>query len=200
MKKVVTFVLALSIILTLTSCDLLSYTIRKDSLEDYVDDDGRIHYHSTCEIDSPDYFLPSLTFITDYANIYGEYHYYEECGLGPYPRSRPDTCILILRYDSQVYSGAKSYMIEQIPAYNDIRYIYRDYIFYENANDVNLRHGNRTIPNHFTMACYNDTKQELVFIGFADSARIDQKYYDDLEGNWVSFIDTYYGEYYDFSE
>ena len=195
MKKVVTFVLALSMMLTLTSCDMFDDSVRFDSLGDYIKPDEKLCPRSNFSIDRPDYFLPSETFITDYAYICGEYHYYDEFKITS--RTRPHICILVLRYDRQVYSDAKAYMIENIPDYNDLRYIYGDYIFYENANFVE-GYGNRYFPRWFTMACYNDTKQELVFIGLYGT--VDQKYKDDPQGNWVSFIDTYYGEYYDFSE
>ena len=202
MKKVVTFVLVLSMILTLTSCDIFNYTLRKDSLEGYIAELEKYGSgSSSLELDHPKNLLPSQTFITDYQYVYGAFNLYEEGVRIKY--TLPATSILVLRYEYQVYSNAKAYMLENIPAYNDIQYIYGDYIFYENANFVEGHDIGKDVylfPKWFTMACYNDTKQELVFIGFCDDVGIDQKYYDDPQGNWVSFIDTYYGEYYDFSE
>jgi len=55
------------------------------------------------------------------------------------------------------------------------------------------------------MACYNDESHILIFIGLysgtlAGPSCLDEKYLNDLDNNWISFIDTYYGEYYDFSK
>ena len=54
-----------------------------------------------------------------------------------------------------------------------------------------------------TFACYNDENHTLIFLGIYASyynSTLDQKYIDDIEGNWMDFIDQYYGEYYDFSK
>jgi hypothetical protein len=54
------------------------------------------------------------------------------------------------------------------------------------------------VPKWFTMACYNDSKQTLVFIGFYSNKELPHQ---DLtqESNWKNFIDNYYGKYYDFN-
>ena len=199
MKKVVSLFLTLAIMLALTSCSLFEESAYHfDSLDEYIK--KRVGY-SSYELDEPAHFLPSQeskAFLRDYDYVYGEFHSYEE-GVFVYPHAKPSMSLLALRYEADIYEEAKSFMLKNIPAYNDFRYIYGDYIFYENANFTEKK-DSRYFPRWFTMACYNDTKQELVFIGFYDSVGMDQKYYDDPQGNWVSFIDTYYGEYYDFSE
>lgn len=55
-------------------------------------------------------------------------------------------------------------------------------------------------PRCFTMVCYNDMNQTLIFIGFQYSytSNEDEEYLKSLK-TWEAFIDTYYGEYYDFN-
>ena len=55
------------------------------------------------------------------------------------------------------------------------------------------------------MACYNDENHTLIFIGLssgtlAGPSCLEDKYLEDIEGNWKDFIDQYYGAYYDFSQ
>ena len=78
------------------------------------------------------------------------------------------------------------------------KYYYNDYVFYENSR----YDGQYGFPRSFMMPCYNETNHTLVFIGMYSGcpARINKKYLDDIEGSWVSFIDQYYGEHYDFSQ
>ena len=138
--------------------------------------------------------------MNDFEYIDGEYHLYEENLF-----NRDDSLgfitsisLLWLRYDEETYFHAKECMINNIPMYEDKTYTYNSYIFYQNANFVNFQEGKSHFPGWFTMACYNDTNHTLVFIGFYDGAHVSE---EDLkrEENWESFIDTYYGKYYDFS-
>lgn len=169
------------------------------SFEDYVE---RINEHSigysVYELDTPSYFLPSSTFIEDFEYIEGEYYFYEEDPIRP-EKENPCITLLILRYSANEYSNAKNYMIENIQNYNDIVYEYENYNFYENSNFVNLK-GIRNFPKHFTMACYNDENHTLIFLGFYGSyPGTDEIYKNDIENSWISFIDQYYSEYYNFS-
>ena len=44
-------------------------------------------------------------------------------------------------------------------------------------------------------------KDVICFLGFSNSyPKLDEKYLTDLENNWQSFIEQYYGDYYDFSK
>ena len=82
-----------------------------------------------------------------------------------------------------------------VPIYKGLIFNYGNYNFYMNTRDA------KVIPDIVNRyACYNDEKQILCFISFYDNGGvIDEKYYEDLSGNWVEFIDTYYGKYYNFN-
>ena len=200
MKKSIVLLLTISILaISLTSCT--RWDQHETSLTDYVELISWNEFgYSNYELDMPEYFLPSATFITDYDYIDGGFHMYEETVR--FLRLRHDapcTSLLWLKYDATLYYEAKKEMLTNITPYDDIEYIYGDYLFYKNTNFKD-DHAALGESEWFTMAGYNDQSQILIFIGFFDCIGIDQMYYDDLQGNWVSFIDTYYGEYYDFSE
>ena len=55
-------------------------------------------------------------------------------------------------------------------------------------------------PYWFTMACYNDKNNTLIFLGMCDTYHTINKKFDDLTENWTEFIDTYYGDLYDFTK
>ena len=205
MKKFTCLILIISCCLVLTSC----YQDREEnSLEDYIVYIERNKCgFSSGGIDSPQYFLPSISFLNDFAYTEGGYHWQEDDifrGLLT-TNVRPEIAILYLKYSEDVYNSAKQTMLEEIAPYNDKFYEYGNYMFYENSNEINSD-GTRTFPKYkFTMACYNDEKCILIFIGMysgtlAGPSSLDKKYIVDIEGNWEDFIDQYYGEYYDFSE
>ena len=78
-------------------------------------------------------------------------------------------------------------------------------IFMKNPNYFELSIAERNFPRKFTMACFNDDINVLIFIGFYSyikfgSSIFEEKYLNNFEENFTSFIDQYYGEYYDFSK
>lgn len=197
--KTINRIVSFLLVFMLTSC----YTdIEKNSLDDYID---QININgigfSDYEIDHPDYFLPSNKFIEDYEYISGKYYFYEE---DPFRWSKkmPSTSFLRLSYDKLIYPEAKEFMISKIFPYYNKLYFYNDYVFFVNeAFMVSLPSPIPKIPKWFTMACYNDFEQILIFIGFFDySPGIDDKFYEDFEGNFLTFIDTYYGNQHNFNK
>ena len=187
-KKALNSAILLALLLTLTSCVDLHF----DSLEKYkkrMEKDG-VGY-SNESINSAKYFLPSQTFISDYAYLEGEYHYFEEDFLEAEWRIRkyydPTTAFLRLKYSEEVYSDAKDFVLEKIPILNEYSvYTYNDYVFYLNRDF--------RFPCWFTMVCYNDVNQTLIFLGYRDD------HYTPKIDNWASFIDKYFGKYHDFSK
>ncbi len=181
--------------------------LEETSLEEYILHINRNKFgYSNVGIDHPDNFLPSLTFIEDYEYIEGGYYWREEDLTRDLFKSKrqPEIVVLYLKYDEGMYGEAKQFMLKNIIP-NDKTYIYNDYIFYENTN-FNPQNGTDKVPQFFTMACYNDTKNVLVFIGmssgkaFTSGSLLEDKYLTDLENHWTEFIDQYFGEYYDFSQ
>ena len=198
MKKALALIGIILAVFSFSSCSRTTY---EDSLEEYIqllDMQGNVdkNGNSDTEIDCADYFLPSRTFVSDFEYVDGGYHYYEELSFDP--NSPPEVCILYLRYEPTVYSEAKDFTLENIPAYGDEVYTYNDYIFYQNENFVNLKKRS-DFPSWFTMVCYNDSNNTLIFIGFFDGAHVSE---NDIKriSNWSEFVDTYYGEYYDFGK
>ena len=198
MKKVL-LVLMICMFL-LTSC---YYDLYHCSLNEYIDriDNEGIGY-SSYEIDNPDYFLPSKTFLSDYKYISGEFYFYEEDPI-KVSKESPSISLLILEYDKKTYFEAKDCMISNIPPVDNVYYTYNDYSFYRNKNFIDKFNADLApdFPKWFTMAGFNDENNTLCFIGFFDnSSVIDKKYYDDFNSNYQEFIDTYYGKYHNFSE
>ena len=200
MKKILSITLLILTLFALTSC--YPDAVYRDSLEEYIErinDNNHIPEGSgfhDAEIDMIDYFLPSKTFFEDFKYVDGGYRYYQYFRLFG-ERPKPDIVLLYLRYDESIYADAKVAMIEGIPKHGEELYIYNNYTFYRNANFVALTKDSASeFPYYFTMAGYNDTNRTLIFIGMLGGPGE----YDNLSENWGSFIDTYYSEYYDFSE
>ena len=56
------------------------------------------------------------------------------------------------------------------------------------------------IPNWFTMVSYNDLNNMICFLGFHNSyPKLPDKFLYDLQNNWQSFIEQYYGEFFVFN-
>lgn len=204
MKKFILILLIVYSGLMLVGC---YQDMEKTSLEEYISFVKKNKFgFSNSGIDDPKYFLPSPTFIEDYSYIEGGYYWYKaDSKRGLFTTNvRPEIAILYLKYDENIYFEAKSTMLTNIKPYNNVIYEYNNYIFYENSNEINITQGSRNFPKDFTMACYNDTNYVLLFIGFesatlAGPSCIDEKYINNIEENWTSFIDQYYGKYYNFS-
>lgn len=204
MKKVVCTILMAINILSFTGC---YQDLENNSLEDYI---MRINKnkcgYSSVEIDHPDYFLPSNLFLQEYNYTEGSYIWRED---DPFRglfkiNVRPEISFLGLKYEENIYYNAKQFMLKEIPPYLNKFYKYNNYIFYENSNFIDLK-GTRRFPECFTMACYNDENYTLIFIGLysgtlAGPSCLEEKYLNDIDNNFISFLDTYYGELYDFSK
>ena len=194
-KKIICIVLCTVVLSQLVGC---YQDLEKHSLHDYIEQINKNGVgFSSVEIDRPDHFLPSLTFIEDYQYIDGSFHWREDDPFRGVFTSKvhPEVSMLCLRYDVETYYQAKEYMLEAITPYGDEFYIYNDYVFYENSNFIELR--GRQFPEFFTMACYNDEKNTLVFIGMysgtlAGPSCLDDRFLSDIKENWADFIETYY--------
>ena len=160
--------------------------------------------YSSYSIDNPYYFLPSYTFLEDYPYANGTYLWREDasikslCAKNAYPL----IALLALQYDDQTYLLAKQTMLDEIPAFGDQVYTHGGFTFYENAKYAKKE---SRFPKAFMMAGYNDEKNTLMFIGMysgtlAGPSCLEERFLNDIENNFSDFIDTYYGQYYDFNE
>jgi len=228
-KRLLAVLLCCALCLSLTSCfDFGSEewgdffhrkyeNLLRNSLEDYADVIRRNTgcYYSSYGIDDAGYFVPTSTFLDDFPYVDGTFVWRLDAAFMDRHSSEsltdlfPEITLLAVTYEEQVYREAKQCMLDVIPPYDDTRYIYGRYVFYENANYIEQEvklYGERVswVPLGFTMACYNDERHTLVFIGMESFAKgdycIPDIYQSDIEHNWVPFIDRYYGLYYDFSE
>lgn len=207
MKRVIVIILLIACCINLVSCNYTYFDLEKTSIDEYMDLVNKSHIgHSDVEIDHPKYFLPSNMFLTDYAYLEGKYYWREDDMFRSLFTTdvRPDISFLCLRYENEIYNKAKEFMLEKIRPYGDKLYVYGEYVFYENANFIEFKN-TRNFPERFTMACYNDSCNTLIFIGMysgtlAGSSCLEDRYLNDIDNNWISFIDTYYGEIYDFSK
>ena len=200
MKKIISFILVIFMSLGLTSC---YNDVQNDSIEDYIaciNKNNNTGFSSKA-IDTPEFFLPSVSFLEDYEYLEGTYFRRKDDpwrGAFSADEAFPEIALLALKYDETIYEDAKQTMLETIKPYDDQFYQYNDYTFYVNSWPS-------FFPEHFTMACYNDENHTLIFIGLysgtlAGPSCLDEKYLEDIEGNWEAFVDQYYGAYYDFSQ
>ena len=176
------------------------------SLEDYKEKIARSDLgYSDLELDRPEDFLPSQTFLQDFTYLMGEFYLFERSAFEDFfiSEPRPSKSFLMLNYEESVYLEAKAFVLQNIPVYEDREYSYGDFQFYVNENFMDNFKSTETpaLPKWFTMVCYNDTNNTICFLGFCNAyPKLDDKYMNDLDNNWESFIDTYFGEYYDFSQ
>lgn len=206
MKKIISNLIILVVIcITLSSCVSFPFyhTIHNDSLEEYRE---KVEYSEgkglLSKLDYVGLFLPSATFISDYEYISGTYDSFSETVMNwifPDKKAeRPTRSILTLTYDEKNYQEAKLFMLESIPMYGEKIYSYNDYVFYLNSNFFN-EEKNAEFPNYFTMACYNDSNNTLVFLGFHD-IYMEEYEIQSIKDDWQGFLDIHYSEYYDFSK
>ena len=203
MRKIILILLIIFSSLSITGC---YEDMEKNSLEEYIAFIKKNKFgFSNTGIDHPKYFLPSISFFEDYNYVEGGYHWHDDDSMrGIFTTDvRPEIVILYLKYDATVYLNAKQAMLEKIEPYNNKFYQYKNYVFYENSNEINLSPGLRNFPEDFTMACYNDENYTLIFIGLESvtirgPSSLDEKYLENIEDNWPLFIEQYYGKYYDF--
>ena len=199
MKKIISLILVIAVSLGLASC---YQDLEGNSLEEYIAYINKNKFGFTAVgIDKPQYYLPSISFLEDYEYVEGTYFWREDGSWAP-KNILPDIALLTLKYDESIYEEAKQVMLEEITPYNDKLYYYNEYNFYLNSNHFDIVNDGKTrFPSAFTMACYNDDNHTLIFMGFYSVPSIlDEKYLEDIEGNWEAFVDQYYGEYYDFSQ
>ena len=183
MRKTIVILLLFATLLSCTSCGAAT---RMDSLDEYIETASKGEGFADNDIDNPYFFLPSLSFITDYNYVEGKYHYYESS-------EDLSTSFLLLKYDENTYDEAKAFALKKLPMHGDKVYEYNGYVFYE--NEIFVRHciGSR-FPYFFMTVCYNDDEHTLVFLGFYD-----KNANDSTVANWGAFIEKYYGSYHDFS-
>ena len=186
----------------LTSC---CYKTEYNSLEEYkkkINETGL--GYSSFELDKPEYFLPGNTFLEEFSYLNGEYFFYENsafcdiCG----NEKMPNRVLIALEYDTASYYDAKEFVISNIPKYENYSYSYNNYYFYMNGKFMERFSDDKLpeIPNWFTMVSYNDLNNMICFLGFHNSyPELPDKFLNDLQNNWESFIDQYYGEFFNFN-
>ena len=164
MKKIICVLLVIFVSLGLASC----YTdLEENSLEEYIDQINRNKCgYGSKSINDPELFLPSISFFQEYNYIDGGFYWREDDPMrGTFTTNvRPEIALLYLKYEEDIYYEAKQEMLEKIKPYNDKFYLYNNYVFYENSNYIDFS-STRRFPKKFTMACYNDENQTLIFIG-----------------------------------
>lgn len=204
MKKVIAIILLLvTLSFLLTGCGV--YKVNSlDAYQKQVTNSG-IGF-SSIGIDDPKYVLPSYTFLDDYAYLEGDYYLHENDILNFLVDDTymPNRSFITLKYDKSIYLKAKQCVLDNIPAFEDQCYIYGDYQFYVNKKFMDHKDKDSSFPYLLymcTMVCYNDNSCTICFLGFDEAEyTLPEKYINDLENNWTSFIDEFYGEYYDFSK
>ena len=177
MKKLL-IVIFIMVCLFLNSCGF-DDTYKISGLENY--------HPANSEAGTSDGIMPD-DFLNKFDYISGDYHFIEE---NAFSLGKPylDRSILYLSYDSTVYSDAKQYAMDHMKLSDNIVEEYNGYVFYDNYVDDDF-----SFPEEFKRFAYNDTNNTLVFIGFFESGVYN------CPTDWVTFLEEYYGDWYDFSQ
>lgn len=177
MKKIITFMLIISIVLlSFSSC--LSYEFQ--GLENYRSENSSVgisdHLGNTEAMKNfwKDYKYTS----GDYFYVYSGDRYFQESDL------------MYLIYNEETYSLAKKYVLDALGDTLNIRCYYNGYEFYEKDNHM------LGFPYHFRMVAFNDSQKIIVFLGFY----VNKKYDPNLEKSkevdgFREFLETYYPFY-----
>lgn len=212
-KKIFSILLILTCVTSITSCydngsiyldhHYTSFEEYKDVYDFYTGGTGK----SVCAIDNAGYWLPSLTFFDDYEFVEATYSLYEEDPLRDLfdHRRKPDVAILTLTYEEGTYNQAKSFMLSEIELLDNKIYTYNDFCFYVNYNYYFLYKGIQFgeiegITDAFMMACYNDQKNILAFVGYYQGNPLSEEEVKSIEEDWASFVEEHFNPYYDFSK
>ena len=199
MKKLICFLLAFLCLFELCGCIFFEDTEMR-GLDAYLSEIKKRQGKRWPGIANPEYLLPSLSFLEDYDYTDGGFYWYD--GNTGYEGALPEVVVLDLKYEKDVYIEAKRETLEKIEPYDGKYYYYNEYVFYENPHYSN-RWEYRRFPADFTMVCYNDANCTLLFLGlyiYSWGKPIKKEHFYDIENNWESFVDEYFGEYYDFSK
>lgn len=143
------------------------------------------------------YILPSEDFIERFETVDVDYH-----AMKHYKNQFGMLCdefyVVCATYDEAIYNEAKEYCLSEMTLSSDIIIEHNDYVFIENNELASEQHGNISeFPKRMNMFVYNDTKCELVFMGFYGL----DYYYDDRDeviANWGDFLNEHFSELYDF--
>ncbi len=188
--------------INITSCDQKIYY---DSLDDYLTKIKKSGLgYSSLEIDDPKHFLPKFNFIVKFEYMEGKFFYEDFKGV--------DKAFLLLKYDQKNYSDAKEYSISDLSNLDltsKNNFVYNDYYFYENMahpkyygngknGNIDENGDNKFFPTWFTMFCFNDKINTLIFMGYFNVISNEEK--NKILNDWEYFLTYYYGQFYDFTK
>ena len=208
-KRIIAFILLVLICgSSLISCDEfvdLHYTSFEEYKEVANDSRGEGGGFSHIELDLSSLWLPSIYFLDDYEYIDATYSLYEEAPSRDWfeMRNKPDISVLTLTFEKAEYEKAKEFMLDQIHPQGEEYYVYNDYYFYINHNYFNFfvpLEKYRGISHRFMMACYNDQKNILAFVGYYQGNPLSEEEVKSIEEDWASFVEEHFNPYYDFSK
>ncbi len=200
MIKKKTIIIILSSLVLLVTCAHYGTSYSSNSLDKYVktiEEDGVAH--SSTGIDSAELFLPSQTFFSDYKYKSGTYNY-KDYGLV----KGLELSILVLEYSDTIYIDAKNYCNSHMDLSLTNTFEFNNYYFLENMahpkrySNIDENGNNDSFPSFFTMYCYNDIKNTLIFLGF--SAQLNKKEKTKILEDWGYFLNKYYINYYNFND
>lgn len=144
------------------------------------------------------HLLPSEEFLTTSNYIGGDYRYWDQNDL--FSTNTSEKVFLYLEYAPADYQKAKEYCLSNMQLSSKNTKEHNGYVFTENL----ALGSNASFPYHFNMFGYNDSLNQLFFIGYHNSKAI-YSYADGTtaelaENDFGSFLNTVFGEYYDFGQ
>ena len=177
--RIILLYLVIALSLSLFGC----HEFKREGLNHYLDrqDDSQVELTSL--------FLYSPTFLQEYEYVNGDYHYYDT---GDFGKNDYEVAIIHLTYEPNVYEQAKQCIFENTEFVSeDPESSFNGYDFYR----INIR---LDWENWFVMNVFNDELNTVLAIGFY-TAYPTPEYLNLVQNDWQGFLDTYFGEYYDFS-
>ena len=186
----------ITLLLAVTICFASCAPITKEGLGEFS--------AATSSMGLTAYLLPNDSFLTQFDYIDGNYHYFDN---DIHTAEALEKCMLWLKYDESQYNMAKEHCITQMALSEKNIKTCGDYVFIENlALTQNSETADSDMDSHFpyffVMFGYNDTLNELFFIGY----RCGKYVYNDIDAPMAElantdfgvFLKNVYSEYYDF--
>lgn len=194
MKKILEFILIITIILSFSSCSLFfdTNTYHVHGIDEYLYDDS---WNGLTQN-----IFPCVDFIQKFSYVNGDYHYYDNF----YTNEKfLEKVFCILEYNNDIYQDAKEFCMSKMNLNKENQIEYKDHIFYVNQGlyQADFEVDDKWIldfPYYFTMFGYSDVSNTLIFIGLYcadDYYESADKINTDFDSFWVDF----YGDYYSFA-
>ncbi len=190
MRRVLAIIFSLVLIVLLSGCRIFE--------DDIVTINGVENFDvNESDVELNLCILPSEDFIERFEAVDVDYHamkhYNNQFGI-----LCDEFYVVCATYDEAIYNEAKEYCLSEMMLSSDIIIEHNDYVFVENY-ELAIKQDDMVsrFPRWTNMFVYNDSKCELVFMGFyVGNYSVDDA--DTVRANWGEFLNEHFSELYDF--